>query len=893
MKKSVFKYLLGITACLIVNISFGLEKGPAEESERGISQDSVYLSTDLAFKKYSGVLKNAQFHVFPESRTNPIQYFDSLKTSWIERDFSAQEFKLEAQPDEYFVYQIGVWALNQDLKNIQVKVTEFESDDGKKISRQVMTCFNKDGIDFQGQSFVKQMNLKAGRVQALWLGIDLEGVSAGIYHGIVTIETEQSTKTVKLALDIKGEPVVNHGFDSGKNLSRLAWLNSTIGLNENTTKGFSEIEQHENRLDILGRSLTIDETGLPKAILSFFEPSNQFLLEEGAPLIDEPFRFVIEKENGEIIKLNPGKVEFFKKTPSQIQWQVTNTSQECNLIVHGQMEYDGFLDYRLTLTANKALKIKDIRLEVPLNKDKAKYMMGLNHEGGLRQQDWQWQWDTSKNQDMLWVGNVNGGMRIKLKAENYVRPLINIYYKFNQLHLPPSWGNEGKGGVTVKGVGGSVVLKAFSGSRELRESQQLHYDFELLLTPFKLMDKSIKYDDRYFHGGGRLAHEKVEKAQEAGANIINIHHAEDIYPFINYPYLDENQTELRQLVDDAHSQNKRLKLYYTTRELTVKTPEFWALYSLNGELIFPGPGNESVTLIHKKGPHAWLKENLREKYIPAWYNPVHDGKFKGAFDLSVITTPDSRLNNFYIGGLDWMVRNLGIDGVYIDDSALDRITLRRARKTIDRHRPEGSIDLHSWNHFNEHAGYANCLNMYMDLLPYFDLVWIGEGRDYNRMPDHWLIEVSGIPYGLPGQMLQGGGNPWRGMVYGITNRAGWHGESPTSIWEFWDNIRIEDKQMIGYWDEQSPIKVDNSWVRATIFRGKTECIIAVANWNDKEQECVIKLDWEKLGVDSKSYSVEQPFIKNYQEEKNIRSLKKLMIPGGKGFLMVIRNDGKK
>ena len=223
-----------------------------------------------------------------------------------------------------------------------------------------------------------------------------------------------------------------------------------------------------------------------------------------------------------------------------------------------------------------------------------------------------------------------------------------------------------------------------------------------------------------------------------------------------------------------------------------------------------------IRIINKNGPAEWLKINLRENYIPAWFNPIEEGKFKGAFDLSVITTPDSRLNNFYIGGLNWMVRKLDIDGVYIDDSALDRITLRRARKIIDRHRPEGRMDLHSWNHFNEWAGYTNCLNLYMDLLPYFDLVWIGEGRDYDRMPDHWLVEVSGIPFGLPGQMLQGGGNPWRGMVYGITNRAGWGGD-PTEIWKFWDQYHITDKQMIGYWDPENPVKSSNDLVKATLY----------------------------------------------------------------------------
>ncbi len=118
--------------------------------------------------------------------------------------------------------------------------------------------------------------------------------------------------------------------------------------------------------------------------------------------------------------------------------------------------------------------------------------------------------------------------------------------------------------------------------------------------------------------------------------------------------------DLKKLVSDAHDSDIRMKFYYTTRELTKNLPEFWAFYSLNGEIIFPGPGNESKTVINPKGPNEWLTKNLRERYIPAWYNEIKEGKFKGETDLSVITTPDSRLNNFYVAGLEWMVKNIGI-----------------------------------------------------------------------------------------------------------------------------------------------------------------------------------------------------------------------------------------
>ncbi len=859
------------------------------------SQDTgySYISTSEAEKTYSSQLENLPYLMFPEVREQAIHWSDSLRTSWLNEDYSKTRFTLTAQPGEYFVYQIGVWAFKGPIPDIKVLFSDLERADGRCIPAGKMTCFNEGGIDGQGNPFSKTVSITSRRLQALWVGIDLTEVKEGTYEGRVYTASEGNMQSIPIQLEVQGAKVSNHGFNEGKRLSRMAWLNTRKGMDDRITRGYDEIEREGNLVKILGRSVTIGPSGLPAEIFSFFEPSNQFLVSDGEAVTGQPFQFIVEKENSEILQLKPGKLEFTDQSPSFLSWQVTNYCDECELICSGRMEFDGYVDYKLTLRSKETITVKDIRLEIPLNKEKAKYMMGLNHEGGFRASPWEWKWDSTKNQDMLWLGNVNGGLRIKWKAENYVRPLINIYYAFGPLHLPSSWGNGGTGGVDVYEKDSLVLVSAYSGQRELIPGEVLNYDFELLITPFKTIDKKIKYGDRYFHGGGTtVSSQKVDMAKKAGANILNIHHAEDIYPFINYPYLDENTEELKALVKNAHEHDLRLKLYYTTRELTKNLPEFWAFNSLDGELIFPGPGNETHTLINKNGPAEWLKINLRENYIPAWFNPIEEGKFKGAFDLSVITSPDSRLNNFYIGGLNWMVENLDIDGVYIDDSALDRITLRRARKIIDRHRPEGRMDLHSWNHFNQWAGYTNCLNLYMDLLPYFDLVWIGEGRDYDRMSDHWLVEVSGIPFGLPGQMLQGGGNPWRGMVYGITNRAGWGGD-PTEIWKFWDQHHIMEKQMIGYWDPENPVKSSNDLVKATLYNGPDECIIAVANWETKDQRSSISIEWDQLGVDKSRCKYRIPALPGFQEEQSPASLEKLLIPGGKGYLIVIRKNVQK
>jgi hypothetical protein len=846
--------------------------------------DTKYISTD----KIKTQFQDKTFVAFPETRENSIQWFDSLKTIWIKRVKTKDVFKFQAQPGEYFTYQLGVNAFN-NLNDVKVIFSDLKARNGDVIPSNKMTCFNTGGINSFGQAFSKQVRIKANRVKALWIGVDLLGIKANTYNGKVTVSADGKTVDIPISINVFGDEVPNHGYGEGKRLARMNWLNSKIAIDTDITTPFTPLLRDGNTINMLGRSFTISPDGLPSSISSFFTPSVQSIEKNAAPIIHAPFRFVMEKSDGAILHFTSEPIQIEKETPSQIIWSVHNTSDEIEVLCEGTLEYEGFVDYKITLKAKKHVVIKDIRLEIPIEKQKATYMMGLNYEGGLRPTNtYFWKWDTTRNQDMLWIGDVNGGLRIKWKDENYVRPLVNIYYKFGPLHNPRSWGNNGAGGVTIKEEGEFVNVNAFSGERKIDKNETLHYNFELLITPFRTIDKKVKFGDRYFHGGGTDESTKVAQAEKAGANIINIHHAGDLYPFINYPYLDENVEALKRLIENAHSKDKRMKFYYTTREITKNIPEFWAFNSLDGEIIYPGPGNDTRTKeLHPEGPAEWLKINLRENYIPAWYNVIDRGLFKGELDLSVITTPNGRLNNFYIAGLDWMVRNMDLDGVYIDDSALDRFTLRRARKIIDRHRINGRMDLHSWNHFNSSAGFASCLNIYMDLLPYFDLCWIGEGRDYNRMPDHWLIEVSGIPFGLAGQMLEGGGNKWRGMVYGITNRAGWGGD-PTEIWKFWDRYSIQDKEMIGYWDRNSPIKLDNNMVKATIYKGKDESIISIAGWGDTDQECSVHIDWQKLGYNSAKVKYEIPYIAGFQDEATLASLSSLIIPKGKGFLIIVK-----
>lgn len=836
-------------------------------------------------KKFPG----KKYFTFPEGHENSIRLLDSLPEKWTSYNAEAQtNFKGKAQPGAYYTFQIGVYANENALKNIKVSFSPLSSANGQSIKD--VTCFNTGGISFKGEPFSKSVQLKAKHVLPLWFGVQIPEDYKGEFKGRVEIKPEGLPATfVNVSIDISGKLMVNHGFNDETTLARLAWLNTKVGLDDGITNGFKQVTRAQKDIAILGRTVKLSEQGLPADIQTFFDKNNELILPKGEPILTSPIKFIIQ-QNGKELELKAGVLKFEDHFPASTHWETKLTNGDITVTVKGRADYDGFVGYSATVSAAKDVAIDDIRIQVPLRPEKATYMMGLDKEGGFRPKDWHWKWDVlEKHQDEVWMGAVNGGLKLKLKGKNYQRQLVNLYYPFGPLHEPESWGNGKLGGIDIFDQDQSVMIKAYSGQRILKKGETYLFEAEFLITPFKLINKSIQFNDRYYHSDIDTTSNTIKLALEHGANIINIHHKKDIYPFLDYPFANDNTPDLKAFIDSTHTKGLKTKIYYTTREISVNAPELWAMRALDDEIIYPGPGMATRTLVNPNGVHPWLGQNLKENFIPGWVATFTSGKYKGRQDLAILTRPDSRLNNFFLGGMDWMCKELKIDGIYMDDLALDRETMQRTRKILERERPGGKIDMHTWNHYNKYAKWASSLNLYMDMLPYIDHLWVGEARDYNKSADYWLIEVSGVPFGLSSQMLNKGGNPWRGMVFGITNRLGWFkAKTPEHIWKFWDDYQIERKQMIGFWNDEIPVKTNNPKTEATIYKGKDEVIIAVANWTSDPQKCKLNIDWKSLGLSPDQITVEIPEIIEFQEARKIDITKELDLEAEKGFLIVIK-----
>jgi hypothetical protein len=115
--------------------------------------------------------------------------------------------------------------------------------------------------------------------------------------------------------------------------------------------------------------------------------------------------------------------------------------------LHGRMEFDGQLEIRTTLAASKSVAVHDMRLEVPRTAATTPLILGLGNYGGGTPAKIDWKWNVEKkHEDAVWLGAVNAGLRVQLRAENYVRPYVNIHYIRQPLNAPPSWENGGRGG---------------------------------------------------------------------------------------------------------------------------------------------------------------------------------------------------------------------------------------------------------------------------------------------------------------------------------------------------------------------------------------------------------------------------------------------------------------
>jgi hypothetical protein len=825
--------------------------------------DSFYPMEVTATEKEKAALvasdQEAKFFLFPEDRKYPIRMLDDIPQKWVLNPVQTR-FRGSADRNEYYCFQIGLFAVDSTA---EVKV-QFHPLVGKRdtLPAASLTCFNTGGIDPSGKPFEKTVNVSKGKVQPLWIGVDIpRDITPGLYGSDLVVSTRNAgEKRVSVELDVSGTVLEDRGDSDLWRHSRLRWLNSTAGIDDETVAPHEPIRlRDDNHLELTGKEISFGESGLPSSITV-----------RGSEVLAGPLRFVIATAGGNA-DFPAGNSIVLKREPGVLAREIAHSNDLLELITHAETESDGWMNYVFSLEARKDVSVTDIRLEIPFRKESSTYLMGMGLGGvaAPHSHDARWQGP----HDSFWLGSTNSGLYCELRGATYAGPLLSLY----RPAPPASWHNGGKGGFRIRTTGDQRSAIVFSGGRRLNKGDRIQFECAFIITPVKDLNTHGHFADRYFHDS--QAPDVPDRYLASGIKVVNLHHANVYNPHINYPFVAVK--EMRDFVERWHGHGMKVKIYYTIRELTNYVAEIWALRSLGNEILAGGGG----------GGYPWLREHFVDNYDPSWYQYLDSARV----DASVVTAPgSSRWFNYYVEGLEWLVRNLGVDGLYLDDVSYDRTMLKRMRRVMERAKPGCLIDLHSNTAFSKGPAIQ-----YTEFFPYIDKVWFGEGFHYNRMSAlGWLVESSGIPFGLMGDMLpqahNDGDSPWRGMVFGMTSRLGWTLDysngirtDPTAIWKLWDEFGIADAKMVGFWEEKPIVATGDKDILATAYLKEGKMLVSLASWAREKRDARLRIDLRAAGFTPDDVKITAPPIRDFQPAREFKLNEPIPVDPAKGWLLVV------
>lgn len=822
---------------------------------------------------------DAPYLLFPESAhpLDQIHMERRIPLVWTQEG-PKETLRLDASRNEFVSFQIGVWAARQGLENVRV---EFEGlkGPGGTVSAERMVCFNTTGVDTYGRAFTTRQDVESGRVLPLWCGVDLpEDLKPGEYVGACKIISDnQPVRSITLALDVADAVLPDKGTVKNENLSRLSWLHSKAGLEDTVTKPYEPVMTDGDTVGILGRKFQLGEGGLPVKMVSF-----------GNEVLARPISWTVQMADG--TELTPtGGMQWTEQSDTVARWEGKVSRDGLKATLAGSMEFDGYGELVLTLEADKAAQVADTVLEIALRPEHATYMNGLGVLPGYRPETLDWSWGLPN--DSFWIGSPHAGFYGRFKGErDYV-----VWRTYEEFEIPEGWDNSGKGHLEMRTGEDAVTVKVASGDRTIQPGEPVEFRFAFMATPVKPMSNE-RWNWRYVINDDSFHH------PDLAANIAIIMPQGPAYYLINYPF--SRQENLRILEQRAKERGIALMPYYGHGRISNHMEEAWAFRAMREEFLNTkgqaeyDPDGSFDNVKNAKVP--WLMEHYVDEFVPGWANNM------GNDVMEVSISPQNhptRYDNYYLAGAKWLMEHYDIIGFYQDGHRNNRKVQQRLRRIIDAIRPDGLVNYHSGNPYQKGCGFQDAMLWFIENMPYTDSLWFGENFMYQDMPpDRWMVSVSGIPFGVPGEMLsipRHPGNLWRGMVFGIDQRSNNRVVGKADeLWKLWDDFGIQDAEMLGYWETDCPVRTGRDDILATAYVREDRVLIALASWAEETQSITLGIDWEALGFGPEGYHLRAPAFMAFQPAAEFAVDEAIRIEPVKGWILVleeksfISNDGE-
>ena len=631
------------------------------------------------------------------------------------------------------------------------------------------TCFSTQGVDFWGRAFAPAVTVDG--LLPLWLGVAVDRAAPpGVYNVTATVALTGAAGSnalpLALALTVAGAPLAD-GADAPP---RVHWLNSRLGADDDSVpRPFEPLRANASALPAAftmhGKEIVIGASGLPAAVTTFGTSASPPVDALGATRVLDAagVTAAVSLNGGPNLTFSSWATLAFAGNGSAFAWTAASPSDaggEVTLTVAGSVDFSGYVSLDVTVAPARGTPPNatlDFALVVPAALPNVLYGMGLGVRGGYFANLFpspdaptrEWAWDGVNGNNGVWLGSTTGGVYVKAKGDDPLWQASVPYDDKSAPPPPPAWYNGGKGGMRVARDG---RVSGFSGAFAVGAGGPVSFKASLLVTPVKMLNLTKHFELRYVQLDGPANYSFLASQ---GATVVNVHQGNAVNPYINYPYL--TNALMNATSAEVHALGMRFSIYNTMRELSNRCAETFAMRAL-GEAYVPGGGGAPAGA-------DWLKEHVGADFLAGWSTPLVGMGDGFVTDAAMRVVALSRWNNYYVEGIQQMTRDFALDGIYLDEIAYDRVTMMRMRKLLDAR--AGVIDHHS----DSGAFCVSPAAIYNEHYAFVDKLWYGEGFDYDTAtPDYWLVEMSGLVFGLTADMLRYSGMTCVGLRAGVSRQ---------------------------------------------------------------------------------------------------------------------------
>ena len=687
----------------------------------------------------------------------------------------------------------------------------------------IVTCLNSEIITHDGYMMHSDIELNDKNITPIYIGIDASYL-ADKSNIALTLSSENDIRTINIELVKNGHMLHNKGADNIHGMARLQWLNSTLFKNNKKSYIYNDIDIKDGVLKLYGKDVILTREGYIDNVLSYYDDNNNLTDSVQTELLDGGIKFVVSDN----VVYDDYTVE---RVGANINIHSIGRGDNVTVYNNCAIKYEGAIYYDIEVVANKDCVV-DIEEINAFSSSVSKYMNGLGHNGGLFS-TFNYKWN-GNYENSLFVGDVNAGACIKWLAEDYSTPLNKREYSYKPLSIPnTTWSNNGNGGIDVLIVKERARVSAYAGKVSMACGEKRVFRFSIHLTPFHEIDMSKRFASLYYENnkGYELSDKKIVSITEKrGLNNVVLHNNNNIYPLINAPLMSSAK------LSEVTSINKHLNMsvYYNLRDISIHSTDVIPMLELGA--IYR---NKQAEI--SKNNYDVFRARIGDKSLVGTKNDN---------DITTIVEPSSRYDNYYVEAVNYLAKECNIKGVTLEDPLMDRTTVERVRKVLDRY--NGVIGNIISNTNSNKTGYASSMNNNIELLPFMDSIVTGKGFNARNMtPEEILVELSGIPYGMCADGIDV--DPFLGMLYGVVQRNGVGGATNKKIHKLLlDKFDIIHSKMVGFWSKDA-IKAKDDGIKVTYYVSGKKVLICMYNFNN--YPAVSPIDYGVLDIDGvmKSY----------------------------------------